>query len=212
MKIALFGATGMIGQRVLHEALQRGHVVTAIVRDPGKLPATNPNLKTTSGDILDPQSVAAAVTGSDAVISAFGPGPDSPEVLLPATRALIAGLKEAGVKRLVVVGGAGSLEVAPGVELVDAPTFPAAWKGIAIAHRDAYHLYKTEAEDLDWSYASPAALIEPGERTGVFRWGTDQLLTDAEGQSRISAEDFAIALLDEAEQHRHIKARFTVAY
>src|SRR5262249_44561989 len=158
------------------------------------------------------QSVAAAVAGQDTVISAFGPRGEAPQQVADAARALVAGLKQAGVKRVLVVGGAGSLEVAPGVQLVDTPMFPAAWKDLALAHRDALNVYRTEAGELDWTYLSPPALIEPGERTGRFRLGGDQLLVDAQGQSRVSAEDYAIALLDELGSPRHVRQRFTVAY
>ncbi len=132
--------------------------------------------------------------------------------MVDAARAQIAGLKAAGVKRLIVVGGAGSLEVAPGVQVVDTPEFPAAWKGIALAHRDALEVYRKEGGELEWTYFSPPALIEPGERTGKFRVGSDQLLVDGTGQSQISAEDYAIALLDEVETPRHVRKRFTAAY
>jgi uncharacterized protein len=214
MKLALFGASGTIGQRILREALRRGHTVTAIVRDPSRLTEQSPNLRATSGNILDPESVAASVAGHDAVLSAFGPsgGNSGVERVPEAARSLVAGLKRAGVKRLVVVGGAGSLEVAPGIKLQDTPQFPAAVKPIAQAHTDALEVYRQEGSDLDWTYLSPAAVIEPGERTGKFRLGGDEFMTDAEGRSRISAEDYAIALLDEVEQPRHIRRRFTVAY
>ena len=213
MKIALFGATGTIGQRILQEALRRGHDVTAIARDTARLDGQqSPRLRVVAGDILDMHSVAAVVAGHDAVVSAYGPREEAPQTVVDASRSLIGGLTSAGVKRLVAVGGAGSLEVAPGVLLIDSPQFPEAWKEIARAHADALNVYRTEAGGLDWTSVSPPALIEPGERTGKFRLGTDQLLTDAQGQSRISAEDFAIALLDEVEKPRHVRQRFTVAY
>jgi putative NADH-flavin reductase len=126
-------------------------------------------------------------------------------------KALIEGLRQSGVRRLVVVGGAGSLEVMPGVQLVDTLDFPAAWKPVALAHRDALAVYRL-AEDLDWTYVSPAALIEPGRRTGLYRTGTDQLLVDDKGVSRISVEDFAAAMLDEIKKPRFLRRRFTVAY
>jgi len=212
MKIALFGASGTIGQRILDEALRRGHTVTALVRDPSRLTGRG-GLQVRAGNVLDPNSVASAVAGHDAVVSAFGPGAgQDPQTVVQAARALIAGLKAAGVKRLVVVGGAGSLEVAPGVQLVDSPRFPAAWKPVALAHRDALNVYRAEGGELDWTNFSPAALIQPGERTGKYRLGGDQLVTDAEGQSRISAEDYTVALLDELEKPRHVRQRFTAAY
>lgn len=212
MNIALFGATGTIGQRILHEALQRGHTVTAIVRDPARLTETHPNLRVTTGDILDAASIATTVVGQDAVISSYGPREGEAGGVVEVAHTLIAGLAQAGVKRLVVVGGAGSLEVAPGEQLVDQPYFPAAWKAIALAARDARDVYRNEAGALDWSYFSPAAFIQPGERTGTFRLGTTQLVTDAEGNSRISAEDFALALLDEIEKPQFIQQQFTIGY
>ena len=212
MKIALFGATGMIGQRILNEALRRGHEVTAIARDPSSIAIESANLSVAASDILDPRSVSVALEGHDAVISAFGPRGEAVHTVSDAARALIVGLEAAGIRRLVIVGGAGSLEVAPGVQLVDAPDFPSDWKAVALAHRDSLDIYRRDGGGLDWTYVSPAALIEPGDRTGQFRLGGDQLLTDAEGQSRISAEDYAVALLDEVEIPKHIRQRFTVAY
>ena len=163
------------------------------------------------GDALDPNSLAEVAKGHDAVVSAYSPGAD-PSKVVDAARAHVAALPKAGVKRLIVVGGAGSLEVAPGVQLVDTPEFPAAWKQIALTHRDALAVYRTDGGALEWTYFSPPALIEPGERTGTFRTGTDQLLVDAAGQSRISAEDYAVALLDELENPKHVRGRFTAAY
>jgi putative NADH-flavin reductase len=210
MKIAVFGASGTIGQRIVREALDRGHEVTAISRHPLPSPF-NGQVKAVAGDVTDPGSVARAVAGHDVVVSAVGPGHDqAPEFLSQAARGLLDGLPRAGVRRLIVVNGAGSLEVAPGKQLVDTPEFHEAWKPTALAHRDALQIYRRA--DLDWTVFSPAALITPGERTGKYRTGTDQLVTDEQGQSRISAEDYAVALLDEVEQPRHIRQRFTVAY
>lgn len=212
MKIALFGATGTVGQRILQEALRRGHTVTAVARDPSRIAEQNPNLTVVAGDMLDPQSVAEVVAGHDAVVSAYAPPQGSEQTIVDATRSLIEGLKRAGVKRLVSVGGAGSLEVAPGVQLVDTPHLPEAWRPIALAHRDALDVYRAEGGDLEWTNFSPPALIEPGERTGSYRLGTDQLVTDVEGQSRISTEDYAVALLDEVEKPQHVGQRFTAGY
>jgi putative NADH-flavin reductase len=212
MKLALYGATGTIGQRILAEALRRGHTVTAIARDPSKLTVHDANVTAVAGDMLDAENVAALVAGHDAVISAFGPSHEAPHTVIDAARSLIGGLSKAGVKRLIVVGGAGSLEVAPGVQIVDTPDFPEAWKPVALAARDALTVYRTEGDGIDWTYFSPAALIQPGERTGVFRLGGDNLVVDAEGNSRISAEDYAIALLDEIEHPQYIRQRFTAAY
>ena len=188
------------------------------MRDPTRFAKPADTLDVVKGDILDPASVAAAVRGQDAVISAVGPahtGDVRPQMLVDAAQSLIAGLQRAGVRRLGVVGGAGSLEVAPGVQLVDTPGFPAAWRPVALAHRDALTVYRATPAaptGLDWTYFSPAALIEPWERTGTYRIGTDQLLTDAKGESRISAEDFAVAVLDELERGAHPRQRITVAY
>lgn len=213
MKIALYGATGMIGRRILHEALQRGHTVTAIARDPSKVTEQNPNLTAQAGNVLDAAGVAQAVAGQDTVISAFAPsGGQAPETLTQSAHSLIDGLTQSGVKRLIVVGGAGSLEVAPGVQLLDTGKIPEAWLPMVRAHRDGLNILRAEADALDWTYFSPAAVIEPGERTGTFRLGGDQLVTDADGNSRISAEDYAVALLDEVEHPQHIQQRFTIAY
>jgi putative NADH-flavin reductase len=212
MKIAIYGASGMIGQRIAAEALARGHQVTGVVRHPARLAVTDQRFTAVKGSALDPAGVAATVAGHDAVVSAIGPAQeDDPAMLVEAARALTDGLARAGVPRLIVIGGAGSLEVAPGVQLVDTPEFPAAWRPTALAQRDALDTYRRVA-DLDWTYISPAAMIAPGERTGRFRIGGDSLLVDAEGQSRISAEDCAVALLDELEKPQHIRQRITVAY
>jgi uncharacterized protein len=212
MKIALFGASGNIGGRIAQEALARGHEVTAIVREPGRLELTHPKLKVVKGDILNPAEVALTAAGHDAVISAFGQGADgNPQSIPEAARSLLAGVQRAGVKRLIVVGGAGSLEASPGVALMDTPEFAADWKPTALAHADALAILQGNI-DLDWTFVSPAASIRPGERTGQFRTGADQLLRDEEGKSRISMEDFAVAVVDELENPKSIRRRFTVGY
>jgi putative NADH-flavin reductase len=217
--IALFGATGMIGQRIVNEALSRGHKVVAIVRDVTKIPTNRPGLSAKPGDVLKPESVAVAVAGNDVVVSSYGPGSGDPQQVIQAARALIEGIAAASQNtgkpiRLIMVGGAASLEVAPGVMLLDAPNFPAAWKGVASAHRDALEVLRKEgtAAKIDWTYFSPAAFIQPGERTGKYRTGTDQLVTDGKGESRISAEDYAVALIDEIEKPHFAGKRFTAAY
>jgi uncharacterized protein len=211
MKIALIGATGMIGKRILEEALARGHEVTAIVRDPSRTVDGSDKANAVVGNIFDVESIVHAIAGHDVVISAFGPKRDEEETLVDATRSLISAVKRAGVPRLLAVGGAGSLEVAPGVQLVDTPEFPDFIKPIALAHRDALEIYRQETE-LNWTNVSPAALIEPGERTGTYRTGIDQLVVNEKGESRISAEDYAVAMLDEVENPRFSRMRFTVAY
>jgi putative NADH-flavin reductase len=185
--------------------------VTALARNPARVPADVANLTAAHADLLDAASVGAALRGHDVVASAYAPPQDDLATLSKATHALVEGVRAAGLKRLVVVGGAGSLEVAPGKQLVDTDGFPDAYKPIALAHRDAFDYYRGVA-DLDWTFFAPAALIAPGERTGTFRTGANTLLADAEGNSRISAEDYAIAFVDELEQGRFVRQIATVAY
>jgi putative NADH-flavin reductase len=212
MKIAIFGASGRIGSRIVTEALNRGHDVTAIARHPENYTREELHLRVTRGNLFDSQDVEAAVFDHDAVVCSYnytkGAAPSSiTEITVP----LLNGLKHAHVKRLIIVGGAGSLEISPGVQLVDTPDFPAEYKPGALAHREALKLYQKE-KDIDWTYLSPAAEIYPGERTGKFRTGKDQLITDANGKSSISMEDYAAAVLDELENPLHIRERFTVGY
>jgi putative NADH-flavin reductase len=211
VRITLFGATGMIGSRILNELLLRGHQVTAVVRNPSKI-QKHPNVTAVAGDVLSKDSVVDNASGADAVISAYAPPPDSIGNLLAGTRNLIEALPLVGVKRLLVVGGAGSLEVAPGVQLVDTPGFPAAWKPYGNVHRDALQILREQASAIDWTSFSPPAIIEPGERTGKFRLGSNELILDKSGESRISAEDYAVAAVDEIERPRYIRQRFTAGY
>jgi hypothetical protein len=211
LKIALFGATGMIGSRIAAEAAHRGHQVTALSRNPERVPAGIANLRAAQADVLDAASVSAAARGHDVVASAYAPPHDNLATLDKATHALVDGTRAAGVKRLVVVGGAGSLQVAPGKQLVDAEVFPDAYKAIALAHRDVLSYYRT-ISDLDWTFFAPAASIAPGERTGVFRTGADSLIADAQGNSTISAEDYAVAFVDELEQGHFVRQLATAAY
>jgi putative NADH-flavin reductase len=207
MKVVLYGASGMIGSRILTELLSRGHQVTAVVRNPEKITAAG--VRVLKGDATEADSVAQTAKGADAAISAYAPPKGEEATLSAAVYALLDGLAAAGVKRLIVVG-AGSLEVAPGVQLVDAPGFPDAYRDIAMAHRDVLPILKES--NLDWSYLCPAAFIQPGERTGKFRLGGTSFMVDEKGESRISAEDYAIALVDELENPRHIRQQFAVAY
>jgi putative NADH-flavin reductase len=213
MKIALIGATGFVGSAILQEALQRGHEVTAIVRHPEKL-TPHPKLRPHNADIQKIDDVTRSVAGHDVVISAFNPGWNNPDIYnqqVKGTRAIVDGVKKAGVKRLLFVGGAGSLEVKPGVQSVDLPEFPAEYKQGALATRETLNLLRNEPS-LDWSFLSPSADLFPGQRTGKFRLGTDQLLADGQGKSRISVEDYATAMIDEVEKPKHIRRRFTVGY
>lgn len=199
----------MIGSRVLTELLSRGHHVTAVARNPSKV-GPRAGLEVVEGDAMDAKDIAAHVAGADAVVFAYAPPTDEPRKVVDAVRALMAGVKEGGAKRVLVVGGAGSLLVAPGVDVIDSGHVPEQWKDVAIAHRDALGLLKVS--DIDWTYFSPAAFIQPGERTGKFRLGGDSLIVDEKGTSSISAEDYAIALVDELEQAKHIRQRFTIGY
>lgn len=213
MKLALIGASGFVGSALLQEALERGHLVTAIVQHPEKLPS-HPNLTALKADAYQPDAVATAVAGHDAVLDAFNPGwgkENIRELFLQGTRSIFAGVKQAGVKRLLVVGGAGSLYVAPGVQLIDTPHFPAEWKEGAEGARQALELIRAES-GLDWTFVSPPALLEPGERTGRFRLGGDELLMNGDHPANISVADLAVAILDEIEQPKHIQKRFTVGY
>jgi putative NADH-flavin reductase len=203
MKVALIGASGNAGSRILSELLSRGHEVTGIVRHPEKLPVRE-KLTAKQCDINDQDGLAQLLVGHEAVISAVKFQPAN-------SQSLIGAVKKAGVKRLLVVGGAGSLEVSPEVQLVDTPDFPAGYKPEALAGRDFLNVLRGERE-LDWTFLSPSALFVPGERTGKFRLGTDSLLAGANGESKISMEDYAIALVDELETPRHPRQRFTVGY
>ena len=203
MKIALIGATGNVGQRVTAEAVSRGHQVTAIARNVGSLGASDA-VTPRAGDLGDEAAIADLLEGHDAaVLSVRFQGLDFEQVL----RAV----KASGVPRLLVVGGAASLEVAPGLAMLDTPDFPDFIKPEASPARDALNRLRQEQE-LDWTFLSPSVFFGPGERTGKFRLGTDQLLTADDGKSHISYEDYAVALLDEIEQPRHHRARFTVGY
>lgn len=210
LKIALFGATGMIGSRIAAQALERGHDVTALVRQPRAIEGA-PTLTVATGDLFDTAASAEKVKGFDVIASAYGPAREDASKVIEATRALVALARAAGVKRLVAVGGAGSLEVAPGKQLVDTEGFPEAYKAVALAHREALSFYRTVA-DVDWTFFAPAALIAPGAKTGKFRTGADTLIVDANGDSKISAEDYAIAFVGEIENARFVRRIATVGY
>lgn len=209
MKVAIIGASGFIGSAILNEALSRGHDITAIVRNPEKVTVSDPRLNVKKGDVIKEEEVVSLLKGNEAVISAYSANDSSTYV--KAITAIINATKKAGITRLLAVSGAGSLEVKPGVQLLDTPEFPAEWKDGATATRDAFDVIK-QVTDLDWSVLSPAMVIEPGPRTGVFRLGKDQVLFNDKGESKISTADFAVALLDELERPAHIKQRFTLAY
>lgn len=203
MKIAVTGASGRAGSRITAELARRGHAVTAIARHPDRI-ERHPGVTAVEGDVFDQAGLARLWAGHDVAVSSVHFTASDPEKLIGAAR-------DSKVGRYLVVGGAGSLEVAPGVRLVTTPGFPAAYKAEAekgAAFLDLLRLQK----DLDWTFLSPSALFVEGERTGKFRLGTDQLLTAADGKSWISFEDFAVALADEVERPAHRRARFTVGY
>ena len=212
MKIALIGATGFVGSAVLTELLQRGHTVTALARHPEKLSA-RPGLAVVAADALDPTQVAHAVEGQDAVVSAYNPGWAEPaihDLFLQGTRAIIAGVLRAGAPRLLIVGGAGSLYVAPGLQLVDTPEFPAEYKQGALAAREALRMVAAEP-GLNWTFVSPPVFLAPGERSGSYRIGADEVLMDGAQPAGISVPDLAVAIVDELEQPRHLRRRYSVA-
>ena len=204
----LFGATGTIGKRIFAEAIRRGHQVTVFVRDASKVAPGAKPARVIEGNVNFPEQVTDAARGHEIAISALGPRADAPYEIVDLYKSLIAGLRQAGVGRLVVVGGAGSLQTPDGVRLFDSPTFPKEWLGVAKAHGEVLELLKDS--ELDWTYISPPALIQPGERTGKYRRGENQLLFDAQGKSQISDEDYAIALLDEVETAQARRKRITV--
>ena len=203
MKIAVAGASGRAGSEITKELSRRGHSVTAIARNPEKIAAL-PNVTPTKGDVLDQAGLTKLWAGHDVAVS-------SVHFLASDAHKLIGAAKASGVGRYLVVGGAGSLEVAPGMKLVTTPGFPAQYKAEAEAGSAFLDLLRQE-KDLNWSFISPSALFVEGERTSKFRLGTDQLLTTADGKSWISFEDFAVALADEIERPAHIRQRFTVGY
>jgi putative NADH-flavin reductase len=203
MKVAHIGATGKVGGKILEELLRRGHTVTVISRHPERAPASK-NLNFSPGDITNPAALAPILRNHDAVISSatFLPG-SSPQ--------LVDAVRRSGVKRYIAVGGAGSLEVAPGKLLKDSGKIPPEWLPAVNEGTELLKLLRADKQ-LDWTFFSPAALIGPGERTGEFRLGGDQLVTTPDGKSSISYDDYAIALVDELEKPQHIRQRFTIGY
>jgi putative NADH-flavin reductase len=212
VKIVLYGASGKIGSRILTEAVRRGHAVTAVARHPEAI-APGPGVTPVAGDVTDASSIAATAAGAELAISAYSPGTAPHETLSTNARALLEGLARAGVTRVIVVGGAGSLEVAPGSLWVDDPAFTEAAKPRARAQLAQLEVFRASAgSPVKWTFVSPAASIKPGERTGTFRVGGDRLLVDAAGKSAISMEDYAVGILDEAESAAHPNRRITLGY
>jgi uncharacterized protein len=203
MKIAIIGATGNVGTRLVNEALSRHHAVTAIARDTSKL-TRRTGLSPTLGDVTKPDALLPLLKGHDAIISSLRfQGIDSQQLIELA--------RSSGVQRFLVVGGAASLEIAPGQLLLDSPHFPPAYKPEASAAK-AFLDALRNVKDLDWTFLSPSVFFGPGERTGKFRLADNTLLTAADGKSSISYEDYAVAMFDEIENPKHSRARFTVGY
>ena len=214
MKVAIIGASGNIGSAIRDEALSRGHQVTAIVRHPEKITIKNPALTVMQGDVLK-DNVDRIVRGHDAVISAYNPGWSNPNIAPETTQAytaIIAGVKMAGIKRFLMVGGAGSLESSPGVQLIDTMKVPDLIRGAILALREVLYTLRKNEKELDWVFFSPAGTIAPGQRTGKFRLGKDQVVKDANGDSKISIQDYAVAMIDELEKPKHHRERFTIGY
>jgi len=212
MKIVLIGATGFVGSSILTEALNRGHQVTALCRHPEKLPQHD-KLTVLKMNIFDQDKLSRIIINHDAVISAFNAFKDTDAVKLQleGARSIINATKSANIKRLLMVGGAGSLYVSPEQQLVDTAQFPKEYKSMALSMRETLAMLKTET-NLDWTFLSPSALLQPGERSGKFRLGKDQLLVNEKGESRISIQDYAVAMIDELENPQHMQQRFTVGY
>ena len=214
-KIVIIGATGYVGSAILKEALGRGHQVKAIVRDPSKLTLIHPHLKVVGGSVTDTDFLSRELAKSDAVISAFNTGWSNPNIYeetLEGYGSILCAVRNSGVHRFLMVGGAGSLLVAPGRQLMDEPDVPKKLlpgiRGMAKVYTDLLLPEKS----VDWVFLSPAANMAPGERTGKFRLGKDELIVDESGDSNISVEDFAVAMIDELEQEKHHQERFTLGY
>ena len=213
--IVLIGASGFVGTAILNELLNRDHKVTAIVRDPAKVTASNPNLKVVQADVTDTDVLIEASKGKDAVISAYNPGWKNPNIYEETLKnypLIVDSVKKAGVERLLIVGGAGTLFYAPGKMVMDADDVPAKLLPGIKSLGEFYLNTLRKENDIDWIFLSPAANMTPGERTGKFRIGKDDLVVDVNGDSNISVEDYAVAMVDELEQKHHHKERFTIGY
>lgn len=214
-KIVLIGASGFVGSAILNEALNRGIQVTAVVRNPESIKISNADLTVVKADVSDAGKVAEISKGADAVISAFNPGwtnPDIYEETLKVYPRILEGVKKAGVKRLLIVGGAGTLFVAPGLRVIDSGAIPAEIMGAVKSLGEFYLNTLMNEQDIDWVFFSPAGSIEPGERTGAYRLGKDDLILNDKGESKISVQDYAKAMVDELETPAHHQERFTIGY
>lgn len=212
MRLIVFGANGALGRRLVMECLDRGLEVSAAVRDASRFEGVSRDITVVTADATDPSTIASVASGHDVALSAVTQHAH-PEILPEVAASLLVGLSRAEVRRLVVAGGAGSLEVDDdGTRLMDTPEFHDEWKPEAEAQADALDVLRDAETDVEWTYVSPGALLEPGERTGSYRVDRDRLLTDEDGRSRITMEDFAIAMVDEALESKYPRARFTAAH
>ncbi|MFP5238137.1 MAG: NAD(P)-dependent oxidoreductase [Acidobacteriota bacterium] len=209
MHVVLYGASGMIGSRILAELVRRGHTVSAATRHPEMI-ASAPGVTPVLSDATKPESVAQTAKGCEAAINAISPAEGEPMRLVQAAKSLLQALPEAGIQRLIVVGNAGTLEVSPGVKQMDLATFPSQWMGVAVAQRDVLHLL--QESQLDWTFYCPASILRPGQRTEKFRVDTGKMIFEEERPSHISVEDFAVAIVDELENPQHIHEQCTAAY
>lgn len=214
-KVTLIGASGFVGTALLNELLSRGHMVQAIVRNPKKIQVTNDKLTVKAADVSDKSTLVELCKGSDVVISAYNPGWNNPSIYNDTLKnypIILNSVKEAKVERLLIVGGAGTLFCAPGLRVVDSGTIPDAIMGGVKSLGEFYLNTLMKEDQLDWVFFSPAGLLEDGKRTGTFRLGKDDLIVDKEGQSHISVQDYAMAMVDEMEKEVHHKERFTIGY
>ncbi len=214
-KIVLIGASGFVGSAILNEALDRGHKVTAVVRNPEKITKVHKNLDVKQGDVSFAETVKVMSKGADVVISAYNPGWKNPDIAEETTRvyrAILEGVKKSGVRRFLVVGGAGSLFISPGKRLMDAGLMPESFLPAVKALADVYLIDLMAEKSIDWVFFSPAGMLESGLRTGKFRLGKDDLIVNGTGESKISVQDYAVAMIDELEKSAHHRERFTIGY
>ena len=214
-KIIIIGASGFVGSAILNEAINRNYEVTAIVRNPEKITLQSARLSVVKADVSSAETVAALCKGFDTVISAYNPGWANPDIYnetLSAYTAILKGAKKAGVRRLLCVGGAGTLFCRPNLRVVDAGIIPEAIMPAVKSLGEFYLNILCSEKEIDWVFFSPAGNIAPGNRTGQFRLGKDNLIVDKDGNSKISVEDYAVAMLDEVENEAHHQERFTIGY
>lgn len=213
--VTLIGASGFVGTAILNELLARGHRVTAVVRNPGKIGIKSPSLTVVQADVTDTSALVAACKGRDAVISAYNPGWTNPNIYEETLRnypLILEAVRQSGVRRLLCVGGAGTLFCAPGLRVVDSGVIPDAIMGGVQSLGEFYLNTLMNEKEIDWIFFSPAGTLEPGKRTGKFRLGKDDLIVDENGNSHISVEDYAVAMVDELENPKHHYERFTIGY